>query len=86
MAANGQFAMIQGADQWRRVAHEQTALDVDLGVVQLAWQMDEPSGGESDGESSGDVVAVPPAGLAFDPWCRLYRTLPEAGRLERLLW
>jgi hypothetical protein len=26
-----------------------------------------------------------PAGLAFDPWCRLFRSLPEEGRIERLL-
>ncbi len=73
------FAMILTADQWRRSAHQRTALDVESGIVQLVWQWE-------DRIDVATVTPPSPAALAFDPWCRLYRTLPAEGRLERWLW
>ena len=79
MSQPSDFAMILTTDQWRRSAHEGTALDVESGIVQLAWQWE---------DRVDDVMMAPPssAALAFDPWCRLYRTLPDEGRIERWLW
>lgn len=79
MVQGADFAMIHTADQWQRASHENTALLVQGGVVQLAWRAEYPPD-----VSSGSPQQA--AGLAFDPWCRLYRSLPEDGRLERLLW
>src|SRR5690606_26082621 len=33
-----------------------------------------------------EAAPVAPGGLAFDSRCRLYRAVPEEGRLERSLW
>lgn len=73
-----EFAMISSVDQWLRISHDNTALDQNLSEVQLAWLA----------EDKFDVMAEPasPAGLAFDPWCRIYHSTPEAGVVERLLW
>jgi phage tail-like protein len=71
------FALLSTADQWRRAAFQNTALEQN--VVQLAW-MDLPSGGSSGGAAPGG------AGLAFDCECRLYHTVPEENRVERILW
>jgi phage tail-like protein len=79
MAQDRDFAMIHSVDQWRRVAHENTALQVEAGSVQLAWEIEERL-------DAAVGPQLPVAGLAFDPWCRLYRTLPEAGRMERIRW
>lgn len=79
MSAIRNFAAIQTVDQWRRAAHENTALQVESGVVQLAWEIEEPV-------EVVEAPAPPPAGLAFDPWCRLYHSIPEAGRIERIHW
>jgi phage tail-like protein len=71
------FVLVGSDDAWRRCAHRSTAL-VD-GVVQLAWT-DPPA---------VDAAGEPPAaaaGLAFDRHCRLYHSLPEPGRVERVLW
>jgi len=64
--------------------------------VQLAWRMPgraAPLRGEGSpsgwGEGRRDKPQpdVPtPTGLAFDPWCRLYRSVPERGQVERVLW
>jgi phage tail-like protein len=73
------FALIHSVDQWSRVAHHQTALDSDKGAVQLAWQ--------TETAVDDDAAELPSlAGLAFDPWCRLYHSLPEAGQVERIYW
>jgi len=71
------FALVQSKNQWRRAAHQGTALVGD--VVQLSWtdvpRHDLPPG------------APPPgAGLAFDEHCRLFHSVPKEGRVERLLW
>jgi len=82
MAQLSPFAMVHSLDQWRRLSYENTALqqiDEDLGLAQLAWLLDERVDSDSDEISQ-------PAGMAFDPWCRLYRALPESGQIERSLW
>lgn len=82
MARLAPFAMVHSLDQWRRVSFENAALqqiDDKLAQVQLAWMLDE--------RVDNDNEFVPqPAGMAFDPWCRLYRALPESGQIERSLW
>ena len=83
MAKLPQFAMLHTLDQWQRSAHVNTALEQTseaLGVVQLAWKMDTRS------DSEETEVPKPIAGMAFDPWCRLYRCEPEQGQLSRMLW
>lgn len=76
--AQPNFAMIHTEDQWRRVAHQNTSLAAEKGVVQLAWEM------EARAEIPADLPA--PAALAFDPWCRLYRSIPEEGQVFTLRW
>lgn len=80
MPAPRPFALIRTEDQWRRVAHDRTALEG--GAVQLA---------RDEGAAGVEHVEPPPAppiaaGLAFDGQCRLYHSLPEEGRVERLMW
>ena len=71
------FALIRTEDQWRRTSFENTALIGE--VVQLAWTEAEPV-------DTLDGPPPDPAGLAFDEHCRLYHSVPEEGRVERLLW
>jgi phage tail-like protein len=71
------FAAVSTEDQWRRAAFADTALV--RGEVMLAW--DE----EGAVDQPGDAVPAP-AGLAFDAECRLYHSVPEEHRVERLLW
>lgn len=77
------FSLLRSEDQWRRAAHQGTSLQADLpageAAVQLAWEIDPPSEVPVGPAPSG-------AGLTFDPWCRLFRSVPEEGRVERLLW
>jgi phage tail-like protein len=72
------FALVHTADQWCRAAHTGTALERATGAVRLAGEP-EPERALPPG------VAPTPGGLAFDPWCRLFRSLPEEGRIERIL-
>jgi phage tail-like protein len=71
------YALMQTEDQWLRGSHRGTALEA--GILQLAFVDD-------------TVLTVPgpdpgpAAGLAFDPQCRLYHSLPDAGQVERWLW
>lgn len=84
MAKLSPFVMVHSLDQWRRVAHDGTALetlDDERGLVQLAWLPDQRLDLETD-----EAVETLPAGLAFDPWCRLYRARPELGQVDKLLW
>lgn len=72
------FALVHTADQWSRAAHEHTVLERRTGVVRLA--------GEPEGDSAALAIPLPtPAGLAFDPWCRLFHSVPDEGRIERQL-
>lgn len=84
MARPSPFAMIHTLDQWRRVGHHDTALVRDgeeHGIVQLAWLPD-----ERVDLDDGITDPITPAGMAFDPWCRLYRAVPERAQVEKLLW
>lgn len=76
------FAMIAGTDHWLRVSHHNTSIDLTQGIVQLAWQHAALYG--SQAEFSEEPLS--PAGLTFDPWCRVYHSVPEEDRIERLLW
>lgn len=78
MVAPADFAMIHGSDLWYRVAHDNTSIATEEGVVQLAWLEEEPT--------DAPAPLPSPGGLAFDPWCRLYHSLPDDGQVERLLW
>lgn len=71
------FALIRTNDQWRRVAHQNTALDGE--IVSLAWTHEKTV---SDGEAPLPLGA----GFAFDSHRRLYHSLPAEGQVERLLW
>lgn len=77
MTAPRPFALLATADQWRRAAFQNTALEQNM--VQLAW---------IDNSSVGSAGGVPPtgAGLDFDCECRLYHSVPEQNRVERILW
>jgi len=80
MARISDFAMIHTTDQWNRVAHENTVIEVEKGIVQLAWKEEERN------DNGADIPCETGVGMAFDPWCRLYRSRPEAGQVEKLLW
>ena len=71
------FALMRTLDQWSRAAHVDTEIDPDSGGVELA---------RIDSESGDGSPAAPPAGLAFDHECRLYRSIPAEGRVVRQLW
>jgi len=77
MAVPRPFALLSTADQWRRAAFQNTALEQN--VVQLAWVNAASAG-------SGGGVAPVGAALAFDCECRLYHSVPEQNRVERVLW
>ncbi len=78
MALTRPFVAVRTSDQWLRCAHRSTSLDEARGVVALGFTVEAPVGAEG---------ALPtPAGLAFDSACRLFHSLPEEGRVERLLW
>lgn len=78
MALPRPFALMHTTDQWCRAAHEGTAIE-SLGVVRLALLPEVEEGAPLE-------ASEPPAGLAFDPWCRLFHSVPEEGRVERQLW
>lgn len=65
------LSTLTGADQWARCRHENTSL-LDGGGVLLAWD---------DDSSPADKVTITPSGLAFDRWCRAYRSQPHRGRV-----
>jgi len=72
------FALVRTGDQWIRASFDRTYLDLLDGIVELAWTT-------TTAESDAPAPALG-AGLAFDNECRLYHSLPSAGRVERLLW
>jgi phage tail-like protein len=67
------MSLLVQADQWTRCAHHGTVLDP-AGGVALDWTDEEPA----------DELCAPadPAGLAFDRWCRAYRSRPARGVIE----
>jgi len=72
------FAMIAGSDHWLRVSHDNTSVDLLNGIVQLAWQHEDLY------EAATEAKTL--AGLTFDPWCRIYHSVPEKDHVERLIW
>src|SRR4051812_32662023 len=78
MPAPRPFALIRTKDQWSRVAHWNTALEGE--VAQLSWTDDEQVYDDDDAPLGSA------SGLAFDRHCRLYHSVADEGRVERLLW
>jgi len=78
MASVRPFALVRTQDQWLRAAHEDTFVDARSGAVELAWSRPPAGDAAKDAPTAG--------GLAFDAACRLYRSVPDAGRVERSLW
>jgi phage tail-like protein len=70
--------MIRTQDQWLRASYSDTALEGE--TVQLSWRDDKPLTGPDE------PFLKPGEGLVFDRHCRLYRSVPDEGRVERLLW
>lgn len=73
MYGDRSLSMVVQPDQWARCAHDGTAL-LPGGGVELTWAHD-------DGECPKRVDYAP-GGLAFDRWCRAYRSHPAAGYVE----
>jgi phage tail-like protein len=71
------FALIRTNDQWLRVSHDNTALEGE--VVRLFWHDEEKP-------DEGEAFAETGKGLAFDGHCRLYHSVPDEGRVERVRW
>src|SRR5260221_5643846 len=72
------FALLTTRDQWARASHDGTEIDAEGGGIELARL---PLEGDAE-----PGVAAESAGLAFDSDCRLYRSVPLEGRVERQLW
>lgn len=72
------FALVRTLDQWSRAAHDGTEIDAADGGVELARLPIEPT--------TGGGAPAAAAGLAFDHECRLYRSIPLAGKVERQSW
>lgn len=76
MATTRPFVLVRSQDQWSRASHQNTMIDDATGGVMLAWPRPAKPGGP-----------IPMAGgMAFDGECRLYRSLPDEGRVERTRW
>lgn len=78
MPARGKVLM-RGRAHWLRCAFDACALIDD--VVQLAPKAGGITSLDDDTPFTGGF-----AGLAFDQACRLFHALPDAGRIEFLLW
>jgi phage tail-like protein len=94
MYGDRSLSLLVQPDQWARCAHTKTALLPGGGVV-LDWTEDAPhqsadycapadpatSRGQSElGQST--PAQSGPAGLAFDRWCRVYRSRPTEGKVD----
>jgi phage tail-like protein len=79
------LSVIADPDQWARCAHDATAL-LDGGGVELTWSDPQPLPAPAPVDAEQPCATGPPgpAGLAFDRWCRAYRSRPELGRVEVL--
>ena len=76
MAGARAFSWLVHADQWARCTHQGTAL-LPAGTVELTWTDDAVAGPGRDRD--------PDAGsLAFDAFCRAYRSRPAPGRVDVL--
>lgn len=67
------FRQLRTTDQWLRCDHLSTTVD-EHGVVTLDWRPEPDRDGERDGPPWG-------AGLAIDSACRIYRSIPDEGRI-----
>ncbi|MGH7744923.1 MAG: phage tail protein [Candidatus Dormibacteria bacterium] len=67
------LCMLIQPEQWARCAHDGTAL-LPGGGVELSWK--------DDAAECGRGASTHPAGLAFDRWCRSYRSRPTTGTIE----
>lgn len=72
-------AVITTAGQWSGGTHEGTVVDAAAGRLTLEWTEPPPVDRRAG-------PAAPVAALAFDRECRLYRSVPDAGRVERIAW
>jgi phage tail-like protein len=79
MASPRPFALIRTHDQWLRASHDATALIGE--TVQLSWTVE-----AADTSRAATPFPQRGAGLAFDAHCRLYHSVPDQGRVERLRW
>ena len=94
MTTSRGLSLLIQPDQWARCAHTGTAL-LPAGGVELTWDDSATAGpgrvcgpGCADrgscehrpGATAGSWPA--PAGLAFDRWCRAYRSRPADGRVD----
>ncbi|MGH3372452.1 MAG: hypothetical protein ACRDPR_20900, partial [Nocardioidaceae bacterium] len=88
MEGDRSLSLLADPDQWARCRHGHTALLRD-GGVQLTWDEDIAS---AAGPAAADCPTpdppptprglADPAGLAFDRWCRAYRSHPREGRVS----
>jgi phage tail-like protein len=82
MDGDREISLLADPDQWARCAHTSTAL-LDGGGVELTWD-DEPPPAQPPRPPDPCAVEEGPSGLAFDRWCRAYRSRPVGGRVELL--
>jgi phage tail-like protein len=82
MDGDREISLLADPDQWARCAHTSTAL-LDDGGVELSWE-DEPAPPQPRTPPDPCAVEEGPSGLAFDRWCRAYRSRPVGGRVELL--
>jgi phage tail-like protein len=73
------FSHLRSVDAWARASHAATSIDLPDGGVILAWR-------DPEREDVSQPAPELGAGLGFDSRCRLYRSLPGAGRVERYPW
>ena len=72
MNADRELRTLGHPDQWARCSHRGIAL-LPEGGVELTWEDDDVACPAGSGE---------PAGLAFDRWCRGYRSRPRSGTVD----
>jgi phage tail-like protein len=81
------FSWLVNADQWARCAHEGTALLPD-GTIELTWTDPVDGSGHPPGHPPGHQPdhqpGQAPGSLAFDAFCRAYRSRPALGRVDVL--
>jgi phage tail-like protein len=85
MYADRGIALLAHEDQWARCAHDRTVL-LAGGGIGLDWQpIAVPSPWDDECGSCAPIKKGKPAyaaGLAYDRWCRAWRTRPLDGSLE----
>src|SRR5687768_4571231 len=75
------YSQLVSADQWTRCAHEGTVL-LPNGSVELTWT-DTQGPRRADADCGArSATARSWGGLAFDGWCRAYRSRPDLGTVD----